>query len=808
MNSLTAEIALQGATTAFDKLYSYIIPPELEAKALPGCRVTVPFGNGNIKKQGMIFGTKNAETDGLKSIISVTDKEPVLNTEMLAVCEYMRENYFCTYYDAVRAVLPAGLSFRMINYYSANEEFAAQSLLSNDEKAVFGYLREKGEKEEEKLIKQFGVTAEFLERLCEKQAIIKNRDIKRRMNGSSERCVRLGISPDELDSIKLTPRQRETVSLVKDAGSISVKEIRYYTGVSPSVIDNLIKREILISFEKQVLRAPTDVSDNTAPCEIKLTDEQQRAFDGLSAEYDRKAGAVSLLYGITGSGKTQVFLKLVDKVSAMGRGVIVMVPEISLTPQMLGIFKKRYGDKVAVFHSAMSMGKRMDEWQRVKNGKALIALGTRSAVFAPFSDLGLIIIDEEHEHTYKSEQSPRFHARDIAKFRIKYRKGLLCLSSATPSVESFTAAKSGKYPFFELKNRYGGAVLPKVETVDMKKEILSGNPSPVSRRLYEELKNTLSKGNQAILLLNRRGRSTYVSCPDCGHVMTCPNCSISLTYHSANNRLMCHYCGYSVLNDGKCPECGKEHIKFLGVGTQKAEDELKKLFPESRVLRLDADSTLARDSYAEYLNAFAKGKYDILLGTQMVAKGLNFPNVTLVGVLGADAAMYSEDFRSFERTFSLLTQVVGRAGRGGEPGLAIVQTINPESSVIELAARQDYEGFYNEEILTRKLMVYPPYCDICVVCARSADRAAAQNAVNGIFSKLKEMINGEYSDVKVIILGPAPAAVVKVYNKYRYRMIIKCRNSKKFREMLRRALEVRLTGDTSVSVDMNPETVI
>lgn len=808
MNSLTAEIALQGATTAFDKLYSYIIPPELEAKALPGCRVAVPFGNGNIKKQGMIFGTKNAETDGLKSIISVTDKEPVLNTEMLAVCEYMRENYFCTYYDAVRAVLPAGLSFRMINYYSANEEFAAQSLLSNDEKTVFGYLCEKGEKEEEKLIKQFGVTAEFLERLCEKQAILKNRDLKRRMNGSSERCVRLGVSPDELDSIKLTPRQRETASLVKDAGSISVKEIRYYTGVSPSVIDNLIKREILVSFEKPVLRAPTDVSDNTEPCEIKLTDEQQRAFDGLSAEYDRKAGAVSLLYGITGSGKTQVFLKLVDKVSAMGRGVIVMVPEISLTPQMLGIFKKRYGDKVAVFHSAMSMGKRMDEWQRVKSGKALIALGTRSAVFAPFSDLGLIIIDEEHEHTYKSEQSPRFHARDIAKFRIKYSKGLLCLSSATPSVESFTAAKSGKYPFFELKSRYGGAVLPKVETVDMKKEILSGNPSPVSRRLYEELKNTLSKGNQAILLLNRRGRSTYVSCPDCGHVMTCPNCSISLTYHSANNRLMCHYCGYSVLNDGKCPECGKEHIKFLGVGTQKAEDELKKLFPESRVLRLDADSTLARDSYAEYLNAFAKGEYDILLGTQMVAKGLNFPNVTLVGVLGADAAMYSEDFRSFERTFSLLTQVVGRAGRGGEPGLAIVQTINPESSVIELAARQDYEGFYNEEILTRKLMVYPPYCDICVVCARSADRQAAQNAVNGIFSKLKEMINGEYSDVKVIILGPAPAAVVKVYNKYRYRMIIKCRNSKKFREMLRRALEVRLTGDTSVSVDMNPETVI
>lgn len=807
MIGLTAKIALKGATASFDKLYTYNIPKKLETRAVSGCRVILPFGKGNLKKQGMIFAVENAETDGLKSIISVTDREPVLTSEMLSLCAYMRENYFCTYYEAVHAVLPAGLSFKMISYYSANENFLSESLLDENEKAIFDFLKEKGEKEEERLKKLFGATEELLEGLTEKQAIFKNRDLKRRINDASERYVR-AAQPDESDDSSFTARQREILGFVREAGSVGIKEIRYYTGVSISVIDKLIKCGALISFEKPVFRTQTEDFVKTEQKKIILTEEQKIAYNGISTEYDRKNGSVSLLYGITGSGKTQVFLKLADKVSAEGRGVIVTVPEISLTPQMLDIFKSRYGNKVAIFHSAMSMGKRMDEWKRVKSGDALIALGTRSAVFAPFSNLGLVIIDEEHEHTYKSEQSPRFHARDIAKFRVKQSGGLLCLSSATPSVESFTAAKSGKYSLFELKARYGNAVLPSVETVDMKKEILSGNSSPISRRLYEEMKRTLSCGNQVILLLNRRGRSTYVSCPDCGYVMTCPNCSISLTYHSANNRMMCHYCGYSVQNDGKCPECGGEHMKFFGVGTQKAEDELKKLFPENRVLRLDADSTLARDSYSEYLNAFARGEYDILLGTQMVAKGLNFPNVTLVGVLGADAAMYSEDFRSYERTFSLLTQVVGRAGRGEKAGLAVVQTINPDSSVIALAEKQDYEGFYNEEIMTRRLMVYPPYCDICVICARSADRQAAQNAVNGIFEAIKEMISVEYTDVKVIILGPAPATVVKVYNKYRYRMIIKCRNNGRFRDVLRKALDIKLSGDVSVSVDMNPETVI
>lgn len=808
MTGAVAQVALDGAAFAFDRLYSYIIPPELQSKAAAGMRVTVPFGKGNLKKQGMIFRIASAELKGLKAIYSLTDKSPVLNGEMLCLCEYMRENCFCTYYEAVRAALPMGMSFKLTSYYSANEEFSSMSLLDGTEREIFEYLKAKGEKDLDSLKRKFGVTAELLDGLCEKQALILSREPKRKVNDANEKWVRLAFSYDELVNLKLTKRQREVCELVSGTDGISVKEIKYFTGVSQSVIDGLISRELLICFEKRVFRTDRKMQTSLKNTEITLTDEQQAAFDGLISKYNEQSGNISLLYGITGSGKTQVFLRLADEVSAEGRGVIVMVPEIALTPQMLKIFTERYGDKVAVFHSAMSQGARLDEWERVRSGKALIALGTRSAVFAPFADLGLIIIDEEQEHTYKSEQSPRFHARELAAFRTRYNKGLLCLASATPSVESFTAAKQGKYSLFKLSNRYGGAVLPKVETVDMKKEILSGNSSPVSRRLYEAVNETLDNKKQVILLLNRRGHNTYISCPNCGYVMTCPNCSISLTYHSANHRMMCHYCGYSVSADTKCPECGNSHMKFLGAGTQKLEEEIKNLFPKARVLRVDADSTLARESYSEYLTAFANGEYDILLGTQMVAKGLDFPNVTLVGVLGADSAAFSEDFRSFERTFSLLTQVVGRAGRGESAGLAIVQSINPDSELIGLAAKQDYEGFYESEIMTRKLMIYPPYCDICIVGARSGERKNAETAVNGIFSNIKEMLKDEYADVKLIILGPAPASVPIVNGKYRYRMIIKCKNNKRFREMLRTALEIKRLPDTAVIADINPDTVI
>lgn len=800
MTGLTVTVALEGATAAFDKLWTYAVPPELHSAAKPGCRVLVPFGKGNSKRQGMIFALETGEISGLKKIVKVNDETPVLSEEMLGLCEYMRESVFCTYYDAVHAMLPAGLGLKLINYYSANEDFDGQPL-SDTEAQVFEYLKNVGERAEDSILSELGVTKELLSEMAKRQALILTSDTKRKIGDATQKWVRITENIPE----KLTVKQRLVVELLETAGAASIKEICYLTGVTSAVVEGLVKKGVLISFEKRVYRTPRN-RVGAYKGETDLTEEQRTAFLGLKDLLDTDKGETALLFGVTGSGKTQVFLKLVEETCSRGKGVIVMVPEIALTPQLISLFSARFGKKVAVFHSAMSLGQRLDEWQRIKDGSALIAIGTRSAVFAPFKELGLIVIDEEQEHTYKSEKTPRFRTEKIAKYRTAYHKGLLCLASATPSMESWTKAIGGQYSLFKLTKRFGNAVLPEVETVDMKQELLSGNSGIISSRLYEAMRERLDKKEQIIILLNRRGHNTYVSCPSCGYVATCPNCSVSLTYHSANNRLMCHYCGHSEAVGGACPECKNEHMKFSGLGTQKAEEEIKLLFPEAKVLRLDADSTMTRDSFATYLGDFAKGEYDILIGTQMVAKGLDFPKVTLVGVLGADSAMYSEDYRSFERSFSLLTQVIGRAGRGDNPGLAIIQTSGNDNEMIELAEKQDYETFYSKEIMTRRLMVYPPYCDICVVTAQAIFENRAKAAIETVFNNIKELINGEFKGVKVIILGPSPSAVPRVNNRYRYRMMIKCKNTKEFRKMLRKAVDIKTEAGTTVSVDFNPET--
>ncbi len=806
MNQVVALVAIDGATGSFDKLYSYAVPPSLKAAAKEGCRVTVPFGRGNRKRQGIILGLDNAEKNpALKSILSVTDTEPVLNEELTRLCVWMHDRTFCTYFDAVNIMLPAGLKYNLEASYKANPEFVSDSLLSQEELAILEFLRLSGETKEKKLLSAFPSSQEILTALVSKQALLKECDPVRRMRDKTGRYVRLREDTD-ITAVNLTERQREVVQAVEISGSVSVKELQYFTGASMSVINTLEGKGVFELFCREEFRPSYAAGSSGKRDEIVLTDEQQAAYDGLCGEL--ASGKTSLLYGVTGSGKTQVFLKLTDKVSDEGRGVIVMVPEIALTPQIINIFSSRYGDKIAVFHSAMSIGQRMDEYKRIKSGKATIAIGTRSAVFAPFNDLGLIIIDEEQEHTYKSEKSPRFHARDIARFRVAYNKGLLCLSSATPSLESYSNALVGRYGLYKIPHRYGNAVLPQVSVVDMRKEILDGNRGALSRALTDAIENELSADKQVILLLNRRGHNTYVTCPSCGWVAECPNCSISLTYHSANKRLMCHYCGYSEAVTHKCPDCDSEHVRFMGLGTQKLEEELNLLYPNARVLRLDADSTATRDSYSEKLTAFSNGEYDILLGTQMVAKGLDFPRVTLVGVVGADMAMYSDDYRGFERTFSLLTQVVGRAGRAGGEGRAIIQTVDPDSRVIALATRQDYEAFYNEEILTRKLMTFPPYCDICMVASQSLDRELALSAISEIAENIKAGVSGNYGDVTLTILGPTAASIPKINNKYRFKMLIKCKNSPRFRELLNKSMDIKIKKDLSVTVDINPETVI
>ncbi len=809
MSSFVAAVVIDKSTPMFDKQYDYVIPSALSGESLVGSRVLVPFGKGNTKRQGFVLSVKESDdTEKLKSIFSVTDKKPLLSDEMIKLVIWLKEHTFCTYFDAIHAVLPSGLGMKLVTEYSIKSDDL--SALSGDERAIAEYIRSSGCATAEKIEKQFSLfgAEDILERLAGKGYLYKDSNPVRRIGDATVKTVRLAEQEPE-EALKLTPKQRAVVDLLRDVGAMSVKEITYFTGVSSVVISNLEKYGVVELFDTEVYRRPEISASDFVSSETVLTDEQQTVCDTVLERINSNTYSPVLLHGVTGSGKTQVFLKLVKEVVDKGLGVIVMVPEIALTPQMLEQFYSRFGDNVAVFHSALPLGQRLDEWKRVKNGEALIALGTRSAIFAPFEKIGLIVMDEEQEHTYKSEQSPRFHTRDLAKFRAAYHKATCLFCSATPSIESYSAALAGKYTLCTLSERYGNAVLPTVIPIDMREETAKGNRGTLSMTLTEELHRTLKEGKQAILLLNRRGHNTYISCPSCGYIATCEHCSVSMTYHSASGRLMCHYCGHSEPYTPSCPNCGGDHLKYSGSGTQKLEDELKMILPDARILRLDADTTMAKNAFRDKLSAFAAGEYDILLGTQMVAKGLNFPNVTLVGVISADQSMNSGDFRGFERTFSLLTQVVGRSGRGDSPGRAYIQTLDPENNVIKLAAKQDYKAFYDEEILTRKLMIYPPYCDILSVMTSAATQGLAAKAAEEFVNILTKLLKGEFSDVKMIILRPTPTVVPRVNNRYRYRTIIKCRLNNRARAVVTAALDeyfkTEMGKRATVSVDVNPE---
>lgn len=814
-SALVAHVAIDRTAYHFDKPYDYLVPYDMAQEALAGCRVLVPFGTGNRKRQGMILSVgTTTDFEKLKPINSVIDNEPLLSEEMLKLAAWLKERTFSTYFDIFHLMIPAGINMQMVSGYRLCPISSEQEeKLSDDERQVIRCLRQSGAQvEKERLLSILGLSAEstLLDKMAADGLISRFDDAVRTMGDSTVKMARLKENWDE--SLKLTEKQASVVEILKMTGAASVKEICYFTGVTAAVIAALAKKGIVEYFDEEVYRTFLDADRPEDRREIILTDEQQSAFERLINIYRSKKGGAALLYGVTGSGKTQVFLRLVDEVTSAGQQAIVMVPEISLTPQTLSLFHNRYGGKVAVFHSAMSMGQRMDEWKRVKRGEAVVAIGTRSAVFAPFDNLGLIIIDEEQEHTYKSESSPRYHARDAARFRCAENKALLLLASATPSIETFSAAVNGRYELCKLTKRYGNAKLPTVETVDMNAEIQSGNKSMLSRTLIERLRENIESGKQSIILLNRRGHNTFVSCGGCGEVATCPNCSISLTYHSANNRLMCHYCGYSQPFTEKCSNCGNEHIRYSGAGTQRIEQELQMYLPEARILRVDADSTMARSSFERMLGDFGAGKYDIMLGTQMVAKGLDFSNVTLVGVLGADGLLYSDDYRCYERAFSLLTQVVGRSGRGENPGTALVQTVTPDSSVINLAAMQDYDKFYEQEIMTRKIMIYPPYCELCLIGFVGESKEQVSASAAAFFTKIKSLNEYNYPSVKMIILGPSPASIPKVNGKYRYRIIIKTKNTSDFRKIISSALcdfgKDRRNKNVTAYADLNPDSIM
>ena len=809
---LAAGVAVENTAYHFDKLYDYIIPESVKDHAAPGCRVMISFGRGSVR-QGMIMELhKVTDKTGLKTISELLDREPVLTDELVRLAVSMKERCFCTLFEACKTMLPAGLSLRIMYSYGLSDKASAtdEALLSDAEAQIVTYLRSrKTQVRSDRLLKNLGlIEDEPLVKLYKKGILTRTEVTKKRIQDLSVKMVRL---LDDTENRRYTDSQKAVIEVLKGVGDAAKKELCYFTGVSGAVVDNLVKKGICQYYDAS---PPEPEAEPEIPVvkELILTEKQESAYSGLLEKYSSGKPSVALLYGITGSGKTSVFMKLIDRANEENKGVICMVPEIALTPQLLAKFKSRYGSRVAVFHSGLSLSKRLEEWKRVRNGQANIAVGTRSAVFAPLKNIGLIVMDEEQEYSYKSSSNPRYHARDMAKLRCVSNNCLLLLSSATPSVESYYNAESGRYSLYTLGERYGAAKLPKVITTDMNLERQSGNTSDFSSELLEAIEQNLEDGKQSIILLNRRGHNTFVSCRACNEVISCPSCSISLTYHSANNRLMCHYCGYSVPAPVNCPQCGSDKLRYSGAGTQKAEQELAELFPDARLLRLDTDSTMQRYAYEKKLGAFQRGEYDIMLGTQMVAKGLDFENVTLVGVLSADLMLHNDDFRSYERTFSLLTQVVGRSGRGEFEGRAFVQTYEPENPIITLAADQDYVQFYKNESALRKCMLYPPFSDICVVAFSGEDKDKTKEASEYFAGAFSELASSEYSDLPIRVLGPGPAMILRVCGRYRFRMIIKFRNTRRFREMLSRLLvdfgKNSAFSDVCAYPDIDPDNII
>lgn len=817
-----AKIALHAATYTIDKPYDYLVPPELKDRLKPGMRVIVPFGAGNRRTEGIVLVLENgcSYNPKRKNVLTLLDEEPVLDAQALRLALWMRERYFCTVYDAARAMLPSGLYFSLQDKWSIThgvdrEQAYEAAGRSESAKHLLELIYAWGGSAEVAQIKEAFGTRDpnpALKLLRERGILTLETSAERGIGDKTERVASLAISPEDAMALvsgkrRSAPLRYAVVELLCTVGSASAKEICYFTGASNATLRSLEKSGILSLEQREVFRRVT--VDGVEPSEPPiLNSEQQAAFEGLNALAAVEKPAVALLYGVTGSGKTQVYLRLIQAVLSRGHTAMLLVPEIVLTPQLLRIFTSCFGDDIAVLHSSLRAGERYDEWKRVRAGKARVVIGTRSAVFAPLKHLGLIILDEEQEYTYKSENVPKYHARDVAKFRCAQNDALLVLGSATPSVESMYYAKQGTYHLFTLKQRYNTRALPAVILADMKQELRAGNGTTLSGPLRQAIAKNLSAGEQSILFLNRRGASRMLSCGECGAVPTCPRCSVHLTYHSANGRLMCHYCGHSERVPETCPQCGGT-LNFIGFGTQKVQEELQTAFPGVEVLRMDTDTISATHTHEKLLSRFEREKIPILVGTQMVAKGLDFPNVTLVGVVAADLSLYVDDYRAGERTFSLLTQVVGRAGRGEKNGRAIIQTYTPENDVIICAARQDYDTFYEQEINLRRMRGCPPFCDLFVLTASGRMESAVLKTCMRLRRSLEEWLSRPPLDqLNAQLLGPAPASVAKVNERYRYRLTLACRNTREVRAMVAYLLRCAQTDKenkgVSVSADVNP----
>lgn len=786
------KVAVSAAPYSIDKPYSYLVPESLAAAAVPGVRVMVPFGRGNKESEGLILTrVQEPKLPGSKAIRQILDSEPVLDKAGIDLALWMRGRYFCTVFEAVKTILPAGLWYGLREIWSlAMEPEAARPAAVGIPGAwqVLDLLEKQGGKADIRVLRDaLGDGAEKPLKAMKKAEILTcETDAKRKIADKSHRMVELAVNTEDAYALtepkrRSAPARYEVVNFLATAGRTPAAEVSYYTGASARTLKAMEKAGLIAFSEEEELRVPS-LDDVEPGPEIVLNEEQQRAFEEILGRVQAAKPSVTLLHGVTGSGKTQVYLRLVQETLALGKTAMVLVPEIVLTPQMMRKFSSYFGSRVAMLHSSLKMTERYDQWKRIRRGEVDVVLGTRSALFAPLKNLGLIIMDEEQEGSYQSENVPRYDAREVAKYLCVREKAALVFGSATPTVETAWAAEQGSYQKALLRRRYNENALPEVLIADLRQEILNGNPGLISTPLRQELEKNLAAGEQSILFLNRRGSSRMLLCGECGYVPQCPRCSTAMTYHSANGRLMCHYCGHSEPAADTCPECGG-WMKHVGAGTQKVEEELRELFPEAGILRMDADTTAG--GHEEILQTFERERVPILLGTQMVAKGLDFENVTLVGVLSADISLYVDNYRAAERTFSLLTQVVGRAGRGGKTGRAVIQTYTPGNDVIRCAARQDYDAFYESEIRMRRLRRYPPFADLFTVTVSGTEEGRVLRAAVSVRETLRQLCRRpELAAGEPEVLGPAPAPVVKVNNRFRYRCTLVGKNDKATREML------------------------
>ena len=788
-----ANVIIDGKTRQVDKGFSYRIPAELEDKARVGVRVRVPFGRGDRHEIGYVIKVEEKENNGkIKEIAEVLDEAPLFDREKLVEAYWIKNRYFSTFADAIKLFLPPGSGAQLTEWvrliggkqqdFENTESKVADILAENGEICAFDVLKEQlGEK-----------TRALVNSLLRKGLVEVTHTAEKKIEVRRMRVLRFVGRPAK----KLSEAGARAVRIMEESGCLSMADLCLFASCSTSTVRTLIKNGVLEAEEVEVSRSPFKNKKITEKAPAVLNESQRKVAEEIE-KHPAAPLVPMLLHGVTGSGKTEVYLDAIGKVLARGGSAIVLVPEIALTHQMVGRFVSRFGRQTAVLHSGLSLGERHDEWLRIYRGEARVVVGARSAVFAPCQNLSLLIIDEEHEDTYKSETGVRYHAREVAMMRAKTEGAKLLLASATPSVESYYHTQNGTYKLLEMKERYNDAPLPKSIIVDMREELGSGNASMVSRTLQYELEKNLKNGEQSILFLNRRGYATFVNCRSCGHVEECPHCSITLTYHSFSDSLNCHYCGYRKKNITKCPECGSDHMAAFGAGTQKIEELTEDLLPEASIIRMDVDTTRKKEAHEKILARFRDEKIDVLLGTQMIAKGLDFPLVTLVGVLNADQILNMGDYKAAERTFSLITQVSGRGGRGEREGRTVIQTHSPDSPVILAASRHDYKGFYDEEIILRKVLNYPPFCDIInITLSGRDDKEVRQSA-----EKMHRALSGALGS-SVQLFRAAPCGILKINNAYRWHIWMKCRLTSDVAAKIRAIIENE--KKLSVIADVNP----